>query len=178
MRQEDIKKLLKIRAAWDKYKASGPDRSQKDTDAYFKVLWSYGIERRDEIAKFNDEMCLALLREYRTIGGQCDFCVGYDGEPPCLTLYKDRSCSATKTPKIEEELMYHSTLVNYRSLLKAMGFKTMLEAETALESGALGDMKGITEDGRSYVFCPRGHGYYNKYERRIIGDIFDILWEV
>jgi hypothetical protein len=191
MQKTDIDKLKALRDAWDKFKAD------KGHDAYYKVVWSYGIERRDEIAKFNDDMCLQLLREYRTIEGKCDFCNGYKGIPPCVSYFKEKSCFSSKTPSQNTEQMYRSMLDSIRKINALAGFKTTKESEASFGKSTasvgtvpLGEKsysvispelieitKTAEKTGKYYGFCPVGHGYYNKYEQINLSEIFDILWQ-
>ena len=142
MEQQDIDKLLELRAAWDKFKAMDRNAesfsAERDFDGYYKVVWKYGIEQKAEIERFNDEMCLQLLREYRTIGGDCDLCEGWvdipNGKiPPCYLAFKEKSCYAGSAARANDGLLYMFMLKRIRVVNKIAGIKTTAESEGLLD---------------------------------------------
>ena len=174
MEQSDIDKLLALRSAWDKYKAITAEKSSHDINAYYEVMWTYGIERRDEIAKFNDEMCLQLLREARTMYGECDCCAGYKEIPPCALMFGAKSCFSTGKPSyIDPEQMYMFILIGARLGATAVG-----TTETYNSLHPKVNAKINIEGKYIRYICPPGHGYYHKHDVSEENARFDIRWVV
>lgn len=175
MEQTEIDKLLALREAWDKYKSS--NREEKEVvDDYYKVLWTYGIERRDEIEKFNNEMCLSLLKEQYTFGGKCDLCGEQKEITPCELYAGIQSCGATKNPApIDEksEILYYLILASLRT-----GIIPPKNGESIIVTGLKGTERRIySYDNKFSPWCPPYHGYYFNYEIPIEDKKpFDISW--
>jgi hypothetical protein len=171
----------------------------RERDMGLKILDFKGPE---EVAVFNEDMCLQILRQYRTIEGECDGCKGYDGVPPCKLHFGDKSCATQGATPIDKESMYRSMLDGIRYFNKLAGIKTTKESEDKIKENLsevnkklvgtitkgekeysistpemLEKTRNAEKTGKYYGFCPEGHGYYNVYEKKL-GDILDILWEI
>jgi hypothetical protein len=179
MEQSDIDKLLALRSAWDKFKSkSKADKLAKDYDDYYMVVWTYGMERRDEIEKFNDEMVMQLLQEYRSVHGECDLCKGLAGDPQCKSLWGSKACGVTGIPvKLDMVSTYDYLFTGIRNYV--LKIKQYEESKTP-QSERLAEWNKnhtvyIWDDKLSFI-CPPGHGYYHDYKVKDKDFPFDILW--
>ena len=166
MNKEDIEKLLELRAAWDRHKAiPAGKKTQQDNDDFYAVFWKHGIADGDGLARFNDQMAIELLKEYRSLHGECDFCKGYDGKPPCTLDHGDKSCFAMREiarPKPDQV---------YASLLRGIRAAQGKEYRTDKDGSLIDDsntyfkrtVSCILVGGKLYFGCPPGHGYYLDY---------------
>jgi hypothetical protein len=190
---KDIDKLLELRAAWDKYKAVKTQKTTQDIDAYYKVVWTYGVERPDEIATFNDRLTFQWLQENLPLRGECDLCDGYKGTPTCVDNFTAKSCILTpeKTPEELKYLTNEGTFkmgdthymamlegirLGYRPPLKEKGDVANVIPDIKVSSGLL-RLVSITKDRISF-FCPEGHGYYSDYVIPLEKAPFDLYWTI
>lgn len=191
MEQKDIDKLLALRTAWDKYKSIKTQKTTQDIDAYYGVVWAYGIERMDEISTINDAITLQWLRGNLAVHGECDLCDGYKGTPTCVTHFDAKSCILTpkKTPDELKDLtdtgafkmgdihymaMLEGIRLGYRPPLKEKGDIANVIPDVKAPSGLL-RLVSITGDRISF-FCPAGHGYYSDYVIPLEKAPFDLYW--
>lgn len=180
MKQSDIDKLLELRAAWDKLKSCGESRAKADLDAYYNVFWKYGMERPDELAAFNEEMCLALVREYRTAYGQCDGCEGYKGTPPCVVLYGENACYHKRQMAHTHEDAYRMLLAG-RRLGQTLNTGEISKNYSTSVMSAKHPISFVVNDGYMHIICPPGHGFYyrcDKSDEEIRREAFTVMWSV
>jgi len=165
MLQADIDKLLDIRAAWDKYKAISTEKTATQIDDYYKVVWSYSIERRDEIEVFNNDMLMQYIKETFTMRGECDKCEGYKGTPPCSNTFGEKGCYNTGS-KINPQEYYYAIFKGIRLGLRppvkdAVAYTTD-DAGLVYTGQTKANVFAIDGD-KIYLLCPVGHGYYHDY---------------
>jgi hypothetical protein len=136
----DMDKLLKCREAIDSHKKrkwNGDDKVllgeelKKSVSDYMKVLNNNGFKTLDEFNKYNEERCFEEYEKKRPIKGECDKCIGYEGKPPCLEKYGEKSCYI-KMSTLEE--------------IQKLAFNFYVTNSDYIKVNKYG--------------CPEGHGFY------------------
>jgi hypothetical protein len=211
MREKRIAKAKELRQAIDtfklekyartlKYKGKGDPVPHKVYADLYEVLWKYGLDSVQAAQAYYDSVCCDVLEYYLPIQGECDFCKGYDGTPPCLVTFGDKSCVSKQRRVMDKEQSYKDMLGSFRMLKKAGWFATMSEAADIFPNipkmNLEDDSKMVTHNRQVdylqdykkvvayairtkqlYTFCPIGHGYYHEYSRSLKDMPIDILWE-
>jgi hypothetical protein len=183
MEQSDINKLLALRSAWDKFKSVKGEKSASDFDSYYEIIWTHSIADHTQIIKFNDEMIMELLVEYRTIHWECDLCEGYKGIPPCTLLYGNRSCATTRNALPRKTLdkghdFYLILFLGIKDYARKLQYykENNVPYEKQLEEwNATHPVSSIVGD-RLYTVCPPGHGYYHDYKITDEDLPFNLFW--
>lgn len=162
MDQKDIDKLLELRGAWDKFKASKQDSAAlKD---FYTVAWAYGMETQHHIEAFNESMLIKLLQEYRTAHNNCDLCVGFKDIPPCFEDFSTASCVTTARREIGVDAMYKDLLMMYR-LGYSAGLKTLDDLLDGTKDQVIGlpfkdKTRFIRVIDNKLTRCPKAQNYY------------------
>lgn len=181
MNKKDIDRLLTCREAIDDTRIA----KQQTRDTYEKVaittmqdkmaelitsrekiLSDNGFKGVAEFLQFNHDMCMELIREYRTAYGECDLCNGYtDGLPPCTLTCKSGSLYETHN-KVNKEELYELILLSARELGLALTPADVKAGYVHMDSNGISkDL--IINKGLLYWVCPPGHGIYFR------GDVLD-----
>lgn len=150
----DIEKLLEGRKVVDVYRGAHAglhtsDHQEKEVaHEQIEGQLAQGLEKLgftiDEFFALNKRMVLETFKEYRPFYGQCDFCEGYEGTPPCLTLYGEGSCYYTKKLATKEQ---------------AAGVQFQ-RYQQGIHDWSVANLKKDILGDKYYSFCPPGHGYY------------------
>jgi hypothetical protein len=167
MEEKSIERLLKARSLVDGYKEARKNKLDQHEITHALRVREMGLKELDfnnvdEVLAFNEAMCLQLIREERTVYGECDKCKGYKGDPPCIKEFGDTACYYKGTQDSEE--IYKRFLLGAR--LKRTSF-------SASEAGMnVATRPNVTVFGKTTTFemalgigrmtCPPGHGYYYK----------------
>jgi hypothetical protein len=177
MNQADIDKLLAIREAWDKYKSVTTEKTAAQIDDYYGVVWSYGIERRDEIEALNDALTMQWIKENLTMHGECDKCEGYKDTPPCNNTFGEKGCF-TSGIGIDPQVYYYAIFKGIRLGLRppVKGSQiTTSDNGIVYERQAKANVFAIDGD-KIYLMCPVGHGYYHDYFTPVEKAPFALYW--
>jgi hypothetical protein len=200
MLQEDIDRLLKVRPIIDSFKEtkeyidmykevesditglriSVTEDIEKAVQELLKQLNELGFKSIEEVSKFNDDMEKSLIFEYRSLMGQCDFCDGYKGDPPCRKLFSNKSCFVTKKCNTRESDWCVSLFGDMRAY--AIRRKEVKKGDLPSNDDLLTDWTKnplVTIDKDTVRFlCPPNHGFYHDYRVKDEDLPFDPYWYV
>lgn len=177
MEQKDIDRLLTCRKAIDDHRArklvareveaSATTANKASTyltmqtaftnskDTYLAVLLENGFESYEAFSKFNEDMCIALLMEYRTAYNNCDFCKDYKSTAPCSEDFDTNSCFIT-SKIITIESMYADLLNMYRA------GNTITDTKDQVLRLAFGNkFREVTLKDGNLTRCPNFQNYYD-----------------
>jgi len=197
MNETDIRKLIACRQAITDCKtektearmaAKGILSGKSDDKEYLELqkqlteaiekrdatLRMYGFNFINDFFVFNEKMCLGLVKELRTMHGECDDCKGYEGTPPCRTLFNEYSCQGlTEEEWREKTKMDDATREKYYGwILEGMRFGIKV-TKAQREAGGGIDLPSQVQPIRQTkayfdpinktlrLACPPGHGYYH-----------------
>jgi hypothetical protein len=207
MKQEDVNKLLQVRKLIDSYRETRGlifdykeaisseesisidvrDNINDEILSLNKELLKLGFNSLEEFKKFNEDMCIQLISEERTVYGECDLCKGYDGIPPCYVQMGDSSCFKTHSKMNPNDIykkMYIGvlkgivTITNKDKAVLENGYYKV-ESEGFVNDRSITVTRYINYDKKIlYMTCPPGHGYYNKYEKDESEFLFDLTWRI
>lgn len=170
MEDKGIERLLAGRAIIDAYRAEqskGADTSAGLGDKLRDVGFISG-NPVDEFFKFNDDICLAIIKEI-PVYGECDFCMGYNGTPQCQVWFGGHACGITKKIPSKED-MYKAILTKIRSGKVSSYYNS--------QAKRLDHYKRQTDAATGiYWYCTKEHGFYCKpFEVQTITSSFLLTW--
>lgn len=166
MQQADVDKLLQGRAIVDAYRAEHT-KGKADSVKLTEDIHSLGFASIDNFFEFNDEMCIAAIKEF-PIYGECDHCRGYAGTPKCKITYGDSVCISEGVNLTEKNL-------KTALLFRARGGSYGIPAGWKGELIPLQKVEAAKNNGIFWC-CPEGHGFYLK-PLEIIPSKFSITWK-
>jgi len=161
MDKEDVDKVLAGRVIVDKHRNrqlynEKDDDHDKSTQEMYDGLAALGFKSFEEFETNNE---LANYDEWKSkskIEGDCDFCEGYEGTPPCVLRHADHACFYNK---MTTESIYR------------MVYKWRYKDKEIYS----GDKASFVTNSGVYRGCPEGHGWhFIDFDKRVFD--FDIDW--
>lgn len=155
MKKKDITKLLRGRKIVDAYRAETASTGEHPVEELKESLKRLGFKSDNPIEEFfafNEQLCIEAFANMN-IQGECDFCVGYKGEPSCKQIWGSRACFVTqKDPKRFGDAAFARYLL-------ASANQHNDGASDAWEE-TLSYYKSKVGKNGMYWYCPEGHGFY------------------
>ena len=113
-----------------------------------KALVELGFTGMPDFLKWNKDLSYQAFKESIVLSSdKCDLCVGYDGEPPCKTIYTTSAC------------------LNVRP-----------DETVSLENGWKSFYSNYAKGGKeNSLVCPKGHGF-QVYWEKCQEFPFDVFW--